>query len=222
MRGCLKACAVWHDWTARQLAERALSDWRSAGASTFIVGICGPPGAGKSTLAGQLVEEIEAAAGSRIAELCPMDGFHFSNERLARMGRARYKGAIDTFDVDGYASMLEKLRRGEREFFCPIYSREIHEVVADGIWIGKDVRCIVTEGNYLLCQSGRWATLKALLDLKIYLRAEEPVIGERLHARHMTGGMNAAEAARKVAETDLPNATLIAKSEHLADLILMA
>jgi pantothenate kinase len=208
---------VWQTWTASRLAERIQAALRSTGPSTFIAGICGPPGAGKSTLAAAL---CEALAGSPLAQLCPMDGFHFSNERLRELGLTRFKGRIDTFDVEGYASLLERLHRGEREFFCPIYSRELHEVVDNGIWIRAETRCIVTEGNYLLCSAGRWSSIAPLLDLKIYLTADDATLRPRLEQRHIAGGMSAAEASVKIAETDLPNAELVATTAARADLIL--
>jgi pantothenate kinase len=212
---------IWSSFTARQLGERVLADWSRAGTSSFMVGICGPPAAGKSMLAAAVVEELDAASGSRLAQLCPMDGFHLSNERLAKLGRSRFKGCIDTFDVEGYVSILERLRRGEREFYCPIYSREIHEVVPDGIWMRKETRCIVSEGNYLLSTSGRWSAIRALLDLKLYLRADPAAIRSRLELRHVSGGMSAVQAAQKIAETDLPNAELVTSTEKYADLILL-
>src|SRR5688572_1850975 len=99
---------VWHAWSAAHLAERVLADWKRSGRSSFIVGICGPPAAGKSTLAAALCDAIDALAGAQLCQLCPMDGFHYSNEELARLGLTRLKGRIDTFDVEGYASLLEK------------------------------------------------------------------------------------------------------------------
>ena len=65
---------LWHDWTPARLAERVLADWATSGEHDFIVGICGPPAVGKSTLAAALAAEIDAASGSRLAQLYPMDG----------------------------------------------------------------------------------------------------------------------------------------------------
>jgi pantothenate kinase len=206
---------VWDAWTRRRLAERVLSDWNRA-RSTFI----GPPAAGKSTLAGALCDQINAIEGKELCQLCPMDGFHLSNEKLARLGLTRLKGRIDTFDVESYVSLLERLRSGERELYCPIYSRKIHEVVQNGIWIRAGTRCIIAEGNYLFCTSGGWSAIAALLDLKLYLSADEATIRPRLVERHTAGGMSAAEAEEKVAETDLPNARMIAATEQFANLVL--
>src|SRR4051812_44943442 len=68
-----------------------------------IVGIAGPPGAGKSSLAARLAEAAEARHGRGSAVVLPMDGFHLANEVLEALGRRQRKGAPDTFDADGFA-----------------------------------------------------------------------------------------------------------------------
>lgn len=66
-----------------------------------ILGITGSPGAGKSTLCAALLEALGPDA-----VLVGMNGFHPANVELARLGRAGRKGAPDTFDVDGYISLV--------------------------------------------------------------------------------------------------------------------
>ena len=71
-----------------------------------VLGITGTPGAGKSTLCEALLDAL-----GQDAVLVGMDGFHLANSELARLGRADRKGAPDTFDVDGYVALLNRLRR---------------------------------------------------------------------------------------------------------------
>ncbi len=60
----------------------------------WMVGIAGLPGAGKSTLAGLLMEQLRTlGAAAPIVALVPMDGFHFSNEKLNQLGIRDRKGA---------------------------------------------------------------------------------------------------------------------------------
>ena len=70
-----------------------------------MIGLVGPPGAGKSTLAEALL-----GAFATIAQVVPMDGYHLANTELARLGRAGRKGAEDTFDSAGYVSLLRRLK----------------------------------------------------------------------------------------------------------------
>jgi len=72
-----------------------------------ILGIAGPPGGGKSTVARQVVAEL----GER-ARLVPMDGFHLAQPELVRLGRRDRMGAPDTFDAAGYAALLTRLLKG--------------------------------------------------------------------------------------------------------------
>ena len=66
-----------------------------------ILGITGPPGAGKSTIAAAIVDAVGADA-----RLVGMDGFHLAHAELIRLGRVDRKGAPDTFDALGYTALL--------------------------------------------------------------------------------------------------------------------
>ena len=91
-----------------------------------ILGIAGPPGAGKSTLA----EAIVAALGAD-AVLVPMDGFHLENEELVRLGLRERKGAPPTFDATGYAALLARLRVApDRVTRAPLFRRDLDRSIA--------------------------------------------------------------------------------------------
>src|SRR4051812_50174950 len=68
-----------------------------------ILGIAGPPGGGKSTVARAVVAALGAAAA-----LVPMDGFHLAQAQLVRLGRRDRMGAPDTFDALGYIALLRR------------------------------------------------------------------------------------------------------------------
>src|SRR6201991_4689513 len=127
------------------LVERART--LAAGGERRILGIAGPPGGGKSTVA-----RAGVAALAEHARLVPMDGFHLAQPELVRLGRRDRMGAPDTFDAAGYAALLTRLRGEEPVVYAPELRREIEEPIAGAIAIARQVPLVVTEGNYLLMQ----------------------------------------------------------------------
>ncbi len=188
----------------------------AGGPGRRLLGITGPPGAGKSTLAAAVVDALAGAA-----VLVPMDGFHLAQAELVRLGRADRKGAADTFDAAGYVALLERLRRaGPATVYAPEFRREIEEPVAGAIPVPPTVPLVVTEGNYLLLDEGGWAPVRALLDEVWYLDLAEPTRLARLIARHIAFGRPAPAAAAWARGTDQRNAELIARTRRRADLII--
>ena len=130
-----------------------------------VLGITGPPGAGKSTLAERLVTEL---AGD--AAYLPMDGFHLAHRVLAELGRVDRKGAPDTFDAAGYVAVLRRLRDPREGYvYAPRFARDIEDSIAGAIPVGPSVPLVITEGNYLLLPDGPWAQVRPLLDEVWYL-----------------------------------------------------
>jgi pantothenate kinase len=182
-----------------------------------ILGIAGPPGAGKSTLAAQLVE---ALAG--LAVLVPMDGFHLARAELDRLGRAGRKGAPDTFDAAGYAALLRRVRTPGEEgpVYAPAFDRTLEEPIAGAVPVPPHIPLVVTEGNYLLHDDGPWAPVRGLLDEVWFLDLDPDVRVRRLVDRHVRFGKPRPYAERWVAGSDETNARLVDRGRGRADLVV--
>ncbi|MET9507886.1 nucleoside/nucleotide kinase family protein [Streptomyces flavidovirens] len=185
-----------------------------------ILGIAGPPGAGKSTLAAHLVDHLDG-----LAVLVPMDGFHLAGAELERLGRTDRKGAPDTFDAAGYAALLARLRTPgspDTVVYAPAFDRAIEEPVAGSIAVPgpHDVPLVVTEGNYLLLDEGPWALVRDLLDEAWYLELDQEERVRRLVDRHERFGKPRPAAERFVHASDEANARLVAEGRDRADLVV--
>lgn len=179
-----------------------------------LLGVVGPPGAGKSTLAALLTE----AMGER-AQAVPMDGFHLAQVELERLGRAQRKGAPDTFDAAGYAALLRRLRDqpAHETVYAPDFRREIEEPVAGALPVLAYTPLVITEGNYLLLDDDpAWAPVAGLLDEVWYLQVDADLRRERLTDRHVRFGRTREQALQWVAQTDEPNARRIEACAHRA------
>jgi pantothenate kinase len=183
-----------------------------------VLGLTGPPGAGKSTLAGFIVNYACARMGDPWAAYFPMDGYHLSNAQLKRLGLENRKGAPNTFDVDGYAAMLSRLKEdSEENIYVPEYDRTLHEPIAARLVVPAAARLVVTEGNYLALDDPHWRKARRFIDHLWYVDAADSLREERLVARQISGGRPEHAAREWVELNDRPNSELVKRSKANSD-----
>lgn len=200
---------------AVQLAEAAIA--RAGESRRFIIALAGPPGVGKSTLSDALVAEFDNRGQG--AAIVPMDGFHFDNAVLEARGILSRKGAPFTFDVDGYAALLKRLRsEPDRDIAVPVFDRTLDLARAGGSIITPDHRFLIAEGNYLLLDEPDWAPMADLFDLTVMLKAGVEALRHRLIDRWLGYGFDPEQALARALSNDIPNAELILGKSRKADL----
>lgn len=150
-----------------------------------------------------------------------MDGFHLANSIIDGTPLRQRKGAIDTFDVGGYLSLLRRLRRNDEDvIYAPAYRRGLEEPIAASIAVPQSTAFVFTEGNYLLVQQGRWREVRSYLDEVWFVHTPQEVRLPQLIKRHVASGMEPDAAAAWALGPDEANAQHIESTRIFADLVV--
>jgi pantothenate kinase len=194
-----------------ELVARAA--WLAGSGGRRLLGITGPPGAGKSTLATALADALNAP-------VIPMDGFHLSDTELRRLDRLERKGAPDTFDAASYVALLLRLRTDPDAVLAPHFDRSAEAVVPAAVEV-PPLALVITEGNYLLLDEPPWAAVRDLLDAAWYIEVDESTRVQRLIARFVEYGCDPAVARERVTRgSDARNARLVVATRDRAQLVV--
>ncbi len=205
--------------SVEELAARAAALVPAEGRA--LLGLTGAPGSGKSTLAATLVAALVAEHGDGWAVQVPMDGFHLADVELDRLGRRNRKGAPDTFDAAGYVALLQRLKvELDGVVYAPAFERDLEQPIAGAIAVPSSARLVVTEGNYLLLDNGRWAQVRGILDEVWFCDLDPTLLLPRLVARHVLSGKPEAQAHAWVEQVDGSNARLVEQTRGRADLVV--
>lgn len=182
----------------------------------FVVAIAGAPGAGKTTLAEKLHDLLPEGS----AAVVQMDGFHFDDAVLHERDLRSRKGAPETFDYGGFATLLRRIRAVEADIAIPVFDRDMELSRAGARIIGADIKFVLVEGNYLLLDEAPWKDLAPLFDFSIFLDVPRAELERRLMMRWREQGKADEEARAWVASNDLPNAERILARLRQADVVL--
>ena len=177
-----------------------------AASTRTIIGIIGKPGGGKSTLSKYLLKGMDPT----LVSVVPMDGFHLSNKVLKELGRSDRKGAQDTFDVNGFKTLIERIKLDNVDpIYYPIFDRSIEESIAAQGVVYPSTRVVIVEGNYLMHDGDGWQEISPLLDQSWYAFLEEDIRISRLISRHIAFGKDPESAKAWAKGSDQVNAELI-------------
>lgn len=204
--------------------------------SKYIVGLAGPPGAGKSTVASEVVRRVNTfwsqkhTKGSaallptkEIAAMLPMDGFHLYRAQLDAMedpkeAHAR-RGAPWTFNPSLFLKCLHTLRT-EGSVYAPSFDHGVGDPVENDIFVKPQHKIVIVEGNYLLLEEDVWTEIRDLFDEKWFIDIDIDISMQRVLKRHIATGKEPDVAAWRISYNDRPNAELILESRKNADLVI--
>jgi putative kinase len=201
---------------------------RLAGSDRTIAAVAGPPASGKTAFAAILTEVINVHSDRPLACWLGLDGWHYPNTYLDShmiekdgewLKLKQIKGSPATFDVSAVRDCLERIRRRQPTSF-PVYSRRIHDPVADAGQVEPSRKVVLFEGNYLLLAEDPWQALHPLFDVKIFLTAPPDKLVEGIRMRHLRGGKEPQEVERQILQVDLPNIQLVLAHSILADILV--
>lgn len=236
-----------------ELAARCINLKKNASSTNpatrqVFVGIGGPPGSGKSTIAMGVSSRLNELIGEKASVVLPMDGYHLSRAELRRLGSsgairpagksATYeellarRGSPWTFDPSGFCRDLILAKQTGKGSF-PVYSRVESDPVPDGVELTEEQEIVLCEGNYVLClEEAEWSPLGGVWDDKWYVDVSDgEVLRDRLVDRHLEtwteektkiwGSAGRGGARAKAEANDLKNAAWIERrSKKFADLIV--
>ena len=179
----------------------------------MFIGLAGPTGSGKTTVARRLVEML----GAERTAVLPVDAYYKDLSEIPRTERDAWNfDSPEAIDADLLRRHLALLGRGE-EIERPVYRFETHTRAPGGEPF-RPRETLILEGLFSLY----WSDIRTLLDLGVYLRADEATcLDRRLRRDIHERGRSEEMVRRQFEQTVLPMQTShVLPTERHADLVL--
>lgn len=168
-----------------------------------LVGIAGPPGSGKTTIAAHVLTRLNAMPANgplKPVVAVAMDGFHYTRAQLDAFSDPaeahKRRGAPWTFDVDAVLDLVRQLHAStlvepheRQDILAPSFDHAIKDPVPDDISIPAAASVVILEGNYLLLDNDSWRDVGPLLDFRILVHVSHEEARQRVAHRHVTSGI---------------------------------
>jgi pantothenate kinase len=191
----------------------------------LVIGLCGIPASGKSSLAQAVVKRVNQISGNgngsdgdehgdgEIAIYIGLDGWHLSRATLAAFPDPQdafaRRGAHWTFSATGYLDFVSKLRAPitELPIHAPSFSHVLKDPVENDLEVTSSHRIVLIEGLYVFLHVEPWSAAGHLLDERWFLEVDVEVARERLVQRHIKTGVtnHLEDAVLRARDNDMPS-----------------
>jgi uridine kinase len=149
------------EWIEKIIVPALLSP---GGTTPFIIGIAGPSGVGKTTIAGAIEENL-VGRGRKVFRI-GMDDFFVSPEERSKLD----EWGPDHVRLSELSTVLESIRMGTRTFDVNRSVRRPKRAVVRWTIDLAGIDVILLEGIYVLSSDAALGALGRFVDLGIYLR----------------------------------------------------
>jgi len=214
------------DEIAQTLAASLVSALPQKSTSRLLVGICGIPASGKSTLASLVVSHTNTilhsspSTASTNAVLVGLDSYHLTRAQLSLMPDAQLahdrRGVHWTFDAHAYVALVQSLRLTPalEVITAPSFDHALKDPTPHAVSIFPSDRIVIIEGLYTFLSIPPWDEAAKLLDERWFVSLDVQEARRRLIKRHVLTGVtqDEAEAEWRADGNDMPNGEFIMKN----------